>query len=107
MEIDRLNKQIAELEKVNEAVQSSDAEALSKPTHGADQEFHSSVEYQPQELSDQSTELSQMVKQLELELESTKSVAEAERQEFQEKIKVLEARILQQPLTQVWYLYCW
>ena len=101
MEIDKLNQQIAELEKENEAIQSSDAKALSKPIHGTDQEFHSSVEYQPQELSDQSAKLSQMVKQLELELESTKSAAEAERQEFQEKIKELEAGMLQRSMTQV------
>ena len=98
IEIDQLKQQITQLQKECEAMKSSTTEVSDKPTHEADQEFHSSVEHQPH-LSDQSTELHQKVQQLEAELESTKSAVDVERRNHEEKVKELE--MLHQSITLV------
>ena len=102
VEIDQLKQQITKLQKECEAMKSLTTEVSNKPTHEADQEFHSSVVHQPQDLSDQSIELQQKVKQLEMELESTKSAVEVERRNCEEKVK----EMLHQSMNQVsTYLY--
>ena len=101
MEIDKLKQQITKLQKEHEAIKSSTTEVSKKPTHEADQEFHSSVEHQPQDLSDQSTELHK-VKKLEVELESTKSAVEAERKNHER----VEEQMLHQSMNQVSICAC-
>ena len=69
-ETDQLKQQTTILQTECETVKSSTTEVSNNPTHEADQEFHSSVEHEPQYLRDQCTELHQKVQQLEAELES-------------------------------------
>ena len=88
VEIDQLKQQTAILQTECETVKSSTTEMSNKPTHEANQKFHSSVEHQPQHLRDQCIEHDQKVKHLEAKLES-------ERQNHAEKVKIL----------QVWYMY--
>ena len=96
MEIDKLNQQITQLQKDIETMKSSTSEVSNESTCGADQEFQSSVEYQSQDWSDQSVKLHQKLKELELELESTKLAMEDEREKHDEEVKELEAKILHQ-----------
>ena len=102
VEIDKLKQHITKLQKECEAIKSSTTEVSKKPIYEADQEFHSSVEHQPQDLSDQSTELHHKVKQLEAELESTKSAVEAERKNH-ERVK---EQMLHQSMNQVSICTC-
>ena len=101
MEIDKLKQQITKLQKEHEAIKSSTTEVSNKPTHEADQEFHSSVEHQPQDLSDQSTKLHHKVKELEAELECTKSALEAERKNHE----IVKEQMLHQSMNQVSIMY--
>jgi len=106
MEIDKLNQQIVELQRECEAVRSSTTGVSSEPTHEANEELLSSVEYQPQIQGNQPTAFHAKLKELESQLESTKLTMEDEREKHKEKVKQLETEILhQQSVNQVWQMY--
>ena len=96
MEIDNVNKQIAELQEQCKAMQLSATKVSDKNALEADQELVSS-----QDSSDQVTELHQKIALLEKELDSTKSSMQQER----EKVKELETKILLlQSVNKVWFM---
>ena len=94
--IDELNQQVAHLQEENEKFQSLTTGAGNKPSHESDQEFHSSVEQQGH--IDQPAQLQKRLKELESELESTRSTLEAERKKYEE---LKEEALHQQSTSQV------
>ena len=95
--INELNQQVAHLQEENEKFQSLTTGAANKPSHGSDEEYHSSVEYQGR--IDQPEQLQKRLKELESELESTRSTLEAERKRHEEKLKELKEEVLYQQST--------
>ena len=89
--IDELNQQVAHLQEENIKFQSLTTGATNKPSHENDQVFHSSVEQQGH--IDQSAQLQKRLKELESELESTRSTLEAERKRHEEKMEELRVEI--------------
>ena len=99
--INELNQQVAHLQEENVKFQSLTTEAAHKPSHESDQEFHSSVEQQGH--IDQPAQFQKRLKELESELESTRSTLEAERKKYEE---LKEQALHQQSTTQVKTCIC-
>ena len=96
MEIDNLNKQIAELQGQCKAMQLLATKVSDENALKTDQELVS-----PRDSSDQVTELHEKITLLEEELDSTKSSMQQER----EKVKELETKILLlQSVNKVWFM---
>ena len=92
-----LTQQVTNLQEENEKLHSLTA---NKSCHESEEEFHSSVEYKTQGHFDQ---LQKKVRELESELDSTRSTLEEERKKHEEKLKELASH--QQPATQVKFVY--
>ena len=95
--INELNQQVTHLQDENEKLHSLTTGAAKKPSHESDEEFRSSVEYQKD--VDQPVQLLKKLRELESELESTKSTLEDERKKHKEKLKELKAQASHQQST--------
>jgi len=104
IDIDNLNKQITALQNQVRELQLTATKESETVQHDGDAEFHSSVEHQPQDSGHSSSlvQLEEKLKMVEIELQSSKDIAEEERKSHEAEVMSLKANVqhLQNELSQ-------